>query len=58
MKTRTDEEMALLVERMLATGTRTCPDCAAPGLEVRLDANAIRIDCPRCDFFYEDLFAG
>lgn len=58
VKTRTDEEMSLLVERLLATGSRECPDCGSAGVEVRLDANVIRIDCPGCDFFYEDLFAG
>ena len=58
LKTRTDDEMATLVENVLASGSRACPDCGTSCLEVRLDANVIRIDCPRCDFFYEDLFAG
>ena len=58
MKTRTEEEMNVLVERLLASGTRVCPDCGTQGIEVRLDANVIRLDCPRCEFFYEDLFAG
>lgn len=55
---RTEKELELLGQRLLATGSKVCPDCAQPALQVLFDANYLKIRCSACTFKIEDYFGG
>lgn len=58
MKERTEQEMELLTQRLMATGSKICPDCQQPTLSVTFDANYLKIRCGSCDFHFEDYYGG
>lgn len=58
MKTRTEAELDQITQRIMATGSKSCPDCQKPTLTLTLDANFTRIRCSSCDFLHEDFFGG
>lgn len=58
MKARTEKELEQLSQRILATGTKVCPDCNAATLSLQFDANYTKIRCGSCDFKVEEYFGG
>jgi transcription elongation factor Elf1 len=58
MKERTEQELEQLTQRLMATGSKVCPDCGASTLSVTFDANYLKIRCGSCDFRFEDYYGG
>lgn len=58
MKPRTEKELDQISQRLMATGSKICPDCQKPALSVIFDANFLKIRCGGCDFHIEDYFGG
>ncbi|MBO9541232.1 hypothetical protein J7643_11640 [bacterium] len=55
---RTEQELELLGQRLMATGSKVCPDCNQPSLVIQFDANYLKIRCGSCTFKIEDYFGG
>lgn len=58
MKSRSEKELEQLSQRILATGTKVCPDCGKTALTLQFDANYTKIRCGACDFKVEEYFGG
>ena len=58
MRKRSEKELEEITIKVMQTGTKQCPDCAANTLVSSFDEHYWKMYCTSCDFQHSDYMSG